>query len=144
MLIKFKSISSPEVMMAHEHVERIMDLLKKSPTRGVITAAEASQALQLLEKEVALSKLHPEVDSEHAAHMPSHALPEDDADAAYAESQKVGFAQRAFPCWKCCVPPRRADTISFGAFNAGIGRSLPSPPCAAAQAATSPGPARSH
>ena len=56
MLIKFKSISSPEVMMAHEHVERIMDLLKKSPTRGVITAAEASQALQLLETEVALSK----------------------------------------------------------------------------------------
>jgi hypothetical protein len=97
MLIKFKSISSPEVMMAHEHVERIMDLLKKSPTRGVITAAEASLALQLLEKEVALSKLHPEVDSEHAAHTPNHALPDDDGDAAFAETQKVGFAQRAFP-----------------------------------------------
>lgn len=97
MLIKFKSISSPEVMMAHEHVERIMDLLKKSPTRGVITAAEASQALQLLEKEVALSKLHPEVDSEHAAHTPTHALPNDDGDAEFAETQKVGFAQRAFP-----------------------------------------------
>ena len=81
MLIKFKSISSPEVMMAHEHVERIMDLLQKSPTRGVITAAEASQALQLLEKEVALSKLHPEVDSEHASHMPNHGLPEEDGDA---------------------------------------------------------------
>lgn len=96
MLIKFKSISSPELMMAREHVERIMDLLKKSPTRGVITAAEASQALQLLEKEVALSKLHPEVDSEHAAHMPSHALPDDDGDAGFGETQKVGFAQRAF------------------------------------------------
>lgn len=97
MLIKFKSKSSPEVMMAHEHVERIMDLLQKSPTRGVITAAEASQALQLLEKEVALSKLHPEVDSEHAAHTPSHALPNEDGDAEFAETQKVGFAQRAYP-----------------------------------------------
>jgi len=97
MLIKFKSKSSAEVMMAHEHVERIMDLLQKSPTRGVITAAEAAQALHLLEKEVALSKLHPEVDSQHATHMPNHALPEEDGDTDFAETQKVGFAQRAFP-----------------------------------------------
>ena len=97
MLIKFKSISSPEVMMAHEHVERIMDLLQKSPTRGVITAAETSQALQLLEKEVALSKLHPEVDSEHAAHIPNHALRDDEGDVEFGEIERVGFAQRAFP-----------------------------------------------
>ena len=97
MLIKFKSISSPEVMMAHEHVERIMDVLQKSSTRGVITAAEASQALQLLEKEVALSKLHPEVDSEHASHMPNHALPDDEGDVEFGETERVGFAQRAFP-----------------------------------------------
>ena len=97
MLIKFKSISSPEVMMAHEHVERIMDLLQKSPTRGVITAAEVASALLLLEKEVALSKLHPEVDSNNAQHLPTHALPDEGEDAEMAESQKVGFAQRAFP-----------------------------------------------
>jgi len=97
MLIKFKSISSPEVMMAHEHVERIMDLLQKSPTRGVITAAEAASALQLLEKEVALSKLHPEVDSNNAQHLPTHALPDEGEDADMAESQKISFAQRAFP-----------------------------------------------
>ncbi|MGO4382513.1 DUF1840 domain-containing protein [Pseudoduganella sp. RAF53_2] len=97
MLIKFNSISSPEVLMAHEHVERIMDLLQKSPTRGVITAAEASNALQLLEKEVALSKLHPEVDSSNGQHLPTHALPDEGEDAEMAESQKISFAQRAFP-----------------------------------------------
>jgi hypothetical protein len=97
MLIKFNSISSPQVMMAHEHVERIMDLLQKSPTRGVITAAEVASALLLLEKEVALSKLHPEVDSNNAQHLPTHALPDEGEDAEMAESQKVGFAQRAFP-----------------------------------------------
>jgi hypothetical protein len=97
MLIKFKSKSSAELMMAHEHVERIMDLLQKSPTRGVITAAEAALALQLLEKEVALSKLHPEVDAEHAAHTPSHALPDDGDETSLAEMTKVGFAQRAYP-----------------------------------------------
>jgi len=97
MLIKFKSKSSPEVMMAHEHVERIMDLLQKNPARGVITAAEASHALQLLEKEVALSKLHPEVDAEHATHTPNHSLTSEQEDSDLAEVQKVGFAQRAFP-----------------------------------------------
>ena len=97
MLIKFNSISSPQVMMAHEHVERIMDLLQKSPTRGVITAAEVGSALLLLEKEVALSKLHPEVDSNNAQHLPTHALPEEGEDSDMAESQKVGFAQCAFP-----------------------------------------------
>jgi len=97
MLIKFKSKSSPELMLAHEHVERIMDLLKKSPTRGVITAAEAATALLLLEKEVALSRLHPDVDSNNAQHLPSHALPDEGDEADMAESHRVGFAQRAFP-----------------------------------------------
>ena len=29
--------------------------------------------------------------------MPNHALPEEDGDTDFAETQKVGFAQRAFP-----------------------------------------------
>ncbi|AKU22617.1 DUF1840 domain-containing protein [Massilia sp. NR 4-1] len=97
MLITFKSKSSPTVMMYLEHAQRIMDLWKKSPTRGVITAAEAPQALALLEQEVALSKLHPEVDAEHAAHSHPHDLPDDGEDVALADKQKVAFAQRAFP-----------------------------------------------
>ena len=50
MLISFKSKSSPEVLMYQEHAQRILDLLHKNPTRGVITPAEAGDALALLEK----------------------------------------------------------------------------------------------
>ena len=68
MLIAFKSKSSPEVLMFQEHAQRILDLLHKNPTRGVITAAEAAQALSVLEHEVSESKLHPETDIEHDIH----------------------------------------------------------------------------
>jgi len=63
MLISFKSKSSPEVLMYQEHAQRILDILHKNPTRGVITPTEAGDALALLEKEVAESKLHPETTS---------------------------------------------------------------------------------
>eukprot|EP01031_Cornospumella_fuschlensis_P004940 gene4940-6179_t len=36
--------------MYQEHAERILRLLHKSPQRGVITAAEATEALALLER----------------------------------------------------------------------------------------------
>ncbi|WP_146012426.1 DUF1840 family protein, partial [Janthinobacterium sp. AD80] len=49
MLISFKSKSSPPVMMYQEHAQRILDILHKS-ARGVITPAEAGEALALLEK----------------------------------------------------------------------------------------------
>ncbi|MES2113607.1 MAG: DUF1840 domain-containing protein [Pseudomonadota bacterium] len=93
MLITFKSKSLPEVMMYQEHAQRILDLLHKSPTRGVITAAEAAQALSVLEHEVALSKLHPEVDAEHEVHTP-----EQEENGELPENKlRVGFATRAFP-----------------------------------------------
>lgn len=97
MLITFKSKSSPAVMMYQEHAQRILDLLHKSPTRGVITAEEAGNALTVLEQEVALSKLHPEVDADHAQQGHSHQLPDDPEVAELAEKLHVGFAQRAFP-----------------------------------------------
>lgn len=94
MMITFKSKSLPEVMMYQEHAQRILDLLHKSPTRGVITAAEASQALSVLEHEVALSKLHPEIDAEHEV----HAHDQDDRDLPENTLlSRVGFATRAYP-----------------------------------------------
>jgi hypothetical protein len=98
MLVTFKSKSSPEVTMYQEHAQRILDVLSKNPARGVITAAEAANALTLLEQEVALSKLQPEVDLEHSTqlHM-GHELPADSEPAELAEKHHVGFAQRAFP-----------------------------------------------
>lgn len=94
MLISFKSKSSPEVLMYQEHAQRILDLLHKNPTRGVITAAEAAQALSLLENEVAQSKLHPENDIEHDAHAHEK---EEGETVEHAVLQRVGFAARAYP-----------------------------------------------
>ena len=94
MLITFKSKSSPELLMYQEHAQRILDLLHKNPTRGVITADEASDALLLLEQEVAASKLHPEQDVEHDAHTPEQ---EDGETIEHAKAQRVGFAARSYP-----------------------------------------------
>lgn len=94
MLIIFKSKSSPEVLMFKEHAQRILDLLHKNHTRGIITAAEAGEALILLEKEVALSRVHQEHNLEHDIHTPPK---EEDETAEQAEEQKVGFAARAYP-----------------------------------------------
>ncbi|NRR33382.1 DUF1840 domain-containing protein [Oxalobacteraceae bacterium] len=95
MLITFTSKSSPKVMMYQEHAQRILDLLHKSPTRGVITAAEAAAAISQLEHEVELSKQHPEVDVEHDVH--AHEQQEEGELAEHALKLRVGFAQRAFP-----------------------------------------------
>ena len=95
-MITFKSKSSPAVMMYKEHAERILELLNKSPTRGVITAAEAAGALAALEHEVALSKLHPDQDIEHH-HDKTHSAAALDDDEPLAEKQHIGFATRVFP-----------------------------------------------
>jgi hypothetical protein len=94
MLIIFKSKSSPEVYMYQEHAQRILDLLHKSPTRGIITAAEAGAALTILEREVALSRQQPEHDVEHDAHAHE---PEEGETPEQVQQQRVGFATRAFP-----------------------------------------------
>nr|GEY76804.1 hypothetical protein [Tanacetum cinerariifolium] len=77
-----------------EHAQRILDLLHKNPTRGVITATEAAQALSVLEDQVAESKLHPEADIEHDIHTPER---EEGETVEHALDQRVGFAARAYP-----------------------------------------------
>ena len=51
MLITFRSKASPDVMMYKEHAKRILDLLGKDADRGVITAAEAPNAVDTIERE---------------------------------------------------------------------------------------------
>lgn len=80
--------------MYQEHAQRILELLGKSPTRGVITAAEADNALSILEKEVASSKRHPEHDAEHNIHAQEQ---EDGEGDEHAPGQHVSFAARAYP-----------------------------------------------
>ena len=48
MLITFTSKAAPEVLMYKDHAKRILDLLQKDSDRGVITAAEAPQAVAVL------------------------------------------------------------------------------------------------
>lgn len=93
MLITFKSKAWPEVLMYQEHAQRILDLLHKNITRGVITVAEAGPALATLENEVALSRQHPDHDPEHD----THTLEEDEGETVGQPQARVTFAARAYP-----------------------------------------------
>jgi hypothetical protein len=82
-------------MMYKEHAKRILDLIHKDTNRGVITAAEAADAVKVLEREIAESRLHPaseEVQRDIHAH---HGEQGDDSDHEGAEI--VSFATRAYP-----------------------------------------------
>jgi hypothetical protein len=94
MLISFKPKSSPEVLMYQEHAERILQLLNKSPSRGVITPTEAAEALQVLEREVAYTKDHPKDDVEHDVH--AHEREEGETEE-HAKLLRVSFSARAYP-----------------------------------------------
>lgn len=93
MLITFKSKSSAELLMYQEHAQRILDVLHKSPVRGVITAAEAGAALVALEKEVADSKLKQQAEAEARKAKEEE---EEDGDNV-KKAAPVGFSARAYP-----------------------------------------------
>jgi hypothetical protein len=94
MLIKFTSKAAPEVLMYKEHAKRILDLLHKDADRGVITAAEAPQAVAILEKEIAESRLHPQTD-EVQRDVKAHHRDQEDTD--HEEPELVSFSTRAYP-----------------------------------------------
>jgi len=95
MLITFTSKAASEVTMYKEHAKRILDLLGKDMSRGVITAAEAPQAVATLEKEIAESRLHTASEDVkrdvHAHHG------EDDDDTDHEGMEVVSFATRIYP-----------------------------------------------
>ncbi|MES2126108.1 MAG: DUF1840 domain-containing protein [Pseudomonadota bacterium] len=95
MLITFTSKAAAEVMMYKEHAQRILDLLGKDPARGVITAAEAPQAVQLLEKEIAESRAHNPSDAVRRDIHAHHGDAGDDPD--HEGMENVSFATRAYP-----------------------------------------------
>ena len=95
MLITFTSKAASEVMMYKEHAKRILDLLHKDPSRGVITAAEAPEALAILEKEIAESRAHPASDEVSRDVHAHHTGDSDDSEHEGAEA--VSFATRAYP-----------------------------------------------
>lgn len=92
MLITFTSKASAEVMMYKEHAKPILDLLGKDADRGVITAAEAPQAVSALEKEIAENRIHhtsDDVQRDVDAHQ--------DNDGEHESVQVVSFSTRAYP-----------------------------------------------
>ena len=95
MLITFTSKAASEVLMYKEHAKRILDLLHKDVDRGVITAAETSQALAILEKEIDESRSHA-VSEELSRDVHAHHGEAGD-DAEHEEIQQVSFGSRAFP-----------------------------------------------
>ncbi len=95
MLVTFKSKAAAEVLMYKEHAKRILDLLHKDVNRGVITAAEAANAVAKLEAEIAESKVHSgseEVERDVVAH---HGHAGDDNE--HEQVEPVSFATRAYP-----------------------------------------------
>lgn len=95
MLITFHSKAAADVMMYKEHAKRILDLLHKDSDQGIITAGEAPKAVEVLEKEIAESRMHPtseQVKRDIDAH---HGEQGDDTD--HEQMEIVTFATRAYP-----------------------------------------------
>ena len=95
MLITFRSKSSADVTMFGIHAKRILEVLAKPEGRGVITAAEAPQAIKKMEQEIEEAKHHPvseDVKRDVHAHHGDHG-----DDPEHEEVQAVSFAVRAFP-----------------------------------------------
>ncbi len=95
MLVTFKSKAAAEVLMYEEHAKRILDLLNKDVKRGIITSAEAPNAVARLEAEIAESRLHPTSEEVRRDVMAHHGDEGDDNE--HEPVQFVSFATRAYP-----------------------------------------------
>jgi polyhydroxyalkanoate synthesis regulator phasin len=95
MLITFTSKAAAEVTMYKDHAKRILDLLGKDVNRGVITAAEAPQAVQVLEKEIAETRKHTASDDVQRDVRAHHDEVRDDTE--HEGMEVVSFATRAYP-----------------------------------------------
>ena len=95
MLITFKSKAAADVVMYESHAKPILDLLHKDPARGVITAAEAGDAIAQLESQINASKAHDaaealarDVNAHHNADIDDH---------KHEKIEPVTFSARAYP-----------------------------------------------
>jgi polyhydroxyalkanoate synthesis regulator phasin len=95
MLITFTSKAAAEVTMYKEHAKRMLDLIGKDVSRGVITAAEAPRAVEVLEKEIAESRKHQASDDVQRDIHAHHGELNEDKD--HEGMEVVSFATRAYP-----------------------------------------------
>jgi hypothetical protein len=113
MLIKFRSKATPEVLMYKEHAKPILDLLNKDVDRGVITAAEAPKAVEIIEHEIAeMRKHHTHDDTEQ-----DPKARQEREENEQAGNAPVGFATRAYPLLEMLRDARdhKAD-VMWGVF----------------------------
>ena len=113
MLVTFKSKAAAEVPMYKEHAKRILDLLSKDVTRGVIASNEIDAAINALETEVANPRAHPvseEVQRDVAAH---HGAQGDDNE--HEAHELVNFATRVYPLLEMLRAARRqGEVVAWG------------------------------
>ena len=95
MLITFHSKAAADVMMYKEHAKRILDLLNKDADQGIITSAEAPKAVEILESEIAESRLHPTSEAVKRDIDAHHNDQGDDSD--HEQMEVVSFSSRAYP-----------------------------------------------
>lgn len=95
MLVTFKSKAAAEVLMYEEHARRILDLLRKDVKQGIITAAEAPQAISILETEIAESRKHHASEEMERDVLAHHG--EEGDDNEHEKIERVSFATRAYP-----------------------------------------------
>jgi hypothetical protein len=93
MLVTFKSKAAADVIMYKEHAKRILDLLGKDVSRGVITPEEIPSAIARLEAEIAERKMQSGADNDDAQARQG----ENEDDIERERKDRVSFATRVYP-----------------------------------------------
>jgi hypothetical protein len=104
MLITFKSKAAADVLMYEEHAAPILSLLHKDPKRGVITAAEADNAIATLEAEVVTKPVQPK-ETIHDAESSQF-----DDDERHTKAVAVSLAARVYPLLEMLRAAKGAQT----------------------------------
>jgi hypothetical protein len=95
MLVTFKSKAASDVLMYGEHARRLLELLGKDASRGVITQEETGAAVARLESEIAQARAH--AATEEIMHDIELHQSADREDHEHEPTELVSFATRAYP-----------------------------------------------
>lgn len=94
MLITFKSKSAAEVLMYESHAKPILDLLGKSPERGVITAEETGDAIRRIENEIAERRA---AEAAQQRNTDDQNESQEDQEDEGRRAERVSFSTRVYP-----------------------------------------------
>jgi hypothetical protein len=96
MLITFKSKAAADIVMYKEHAQRILVILDKDIDRGIITHADTTRAISVIEAAIADSRAHSV--SDFVKHdVNTHPQPNTVGDHDHERVEPVSFASRAYP-----------------------------------------------